>query len=73
MALIKGKEREDAMMMDSIVGKAPVCFLCGKPIDESMGFKDLVVWSGGSKIFLHPDCACELGQHLIKDGLMARL
>jgi hypothetical protein len=43
------------------------CFYCGNPLGD-----DLVYWRGSdensTQIWMHPKCACELSQHLIKDG-----
>lgn len=51
------------------------CYFCGGAIDDHGQW---VYWSGadsvrggGGVVYLHPKCAIELGEHLVKDGFLA--
>lgn len=46
--------------------KHPVCFFCHKEISGLF-----VMWIGTEDLHLHHECACKLGQNLIRDGMDA--
>lgn len=46
------------------IGSPSECFLCAKPLDGR-----IVYWRGTHTLFLHLDCARELGCHLIGDAI----
>lgn len=47
-----------------------LCFRCRKPLS---GITVLWYGGGGEGIALHPECALNLGAHLCRDGINARL
>jgi hypothetical protein len=50
-------------------GADNACFYCGDPFTATTPF---VMWFGKEALYLHGDCAINLGTHLIKDGFLAR-
>ena len=45
-----------------------ICWFCGGDLENY----PIVHWHGtGGDLFVHPQCAGNLGQHLIKDGMIA--
>ena len=50
------------------LGSPKLCYYCVQPV---LLTENLVFWSADSTVLLHPKCAREFGDHLIKDGLLA--
>jgi hypothetical protein len=67
--LEKAREEESAFVLVLKKNPNPKCFFCATDIQD-----DFVYWDGvdGQTVYLHTECSCELGQHLIKDGMNAR-
>lgn len=63
---IANAKHEEGSTLYGTATKEPICFFCHKEIDGLF-----VMWIGTEELYLHNECACKLGQHLIRDGLDA--